>query len=144
MMMIMMMQARSEEPRKKIYDDDDDQSLSKTTQGPQIVLQQQLQTQRNFYSKMVRSPFLEANWEHHDDDDDEEEEDRSLLKKTQGQIVLQQLEIRRNYCSKLVRILSSKSIQTSPDLPRIAINRDIVPWRQALTKFSFFAHRISF
>ncbi len=44
---------------------------------------------------MVRSPFLEANWEHHndDDDDDEEEEDWSLSKKTQGQIVLQQLEI---------------------------------------------------
>jgi hypothetical protein len=41
---------------------------------------------------MVRSPFLEANWEHHDDDDDEEE-DQSLSKKTQGQIVLQQLEI---------------------------------------------------
>jgi hypothetical protein len=41
---------------------------------------------------MVRSPFLEANWEHHDDDDDEEE-DQSLLKKTQGQIVLQQLGI---------------------------------------------------
>jgi hypothetical protein len=40
---------------------------------------------------MVRSPFLEANWEHHDDDD--EEEDQSLLKKTQGQIVLQQLGI---------------------------------------------------
>jgi hypothetical protein len=41
---------------------------------------------------MVRSPFLEANWEHHDDDDDDEE-DQSLSKKTQGQIVLQQLEI---------------------------------------------------
>jgi hypothetical protein len=40
----MMMQVRSEEPRKKIYDDDDDQSLSKTTQGPWIVLQQQLET----------------------------------------------------------------------------------------------------
>ncbi len=92
---------------------------------------------------MVRSPFLEANWEHHDDDDDEEE-DQSLLKKTQGQIVLQQLGIWRNYCSKMVRILSSKSIQTSPDLPRIAINQDIAPWRQALTKLSFFPHRISF
>ncbi len=94
MMMIMTMQVRSEEPRKKIYDDDDDdddQSLSKTTQGPWIVLQQQLETRRNCYSKMVRSPFLEANWEHHDDDDDEE--DWSLSKKTQGQIVLQQLEI---------------------------------------------------
>jgi hypothetical protein len=44
---------------------------------------------------MARSPFLEANWEHHNDDgdDDEEEEDWSLSKKTQGQIVLQQLEI---------------------------------------------------
>jgi len=41
---------------------------------------------------MVRSPFLEANWQH-DDDDDEEEEDWSLSKKTQGQIVLQQLGI---------------------------------------------------
>jgi hypothetical protein len=29
----------------------------------------------------------------------------------------------------MVRILSSKSIQTSPDLPRIAINQDIAPWR---------------
>jgi hypothetical protein len=43
---------------------------------------------------MVRSPFLEATWEHHDDDAyEEEEEDRSSSKKTQGQIVLQQLEI---------------------------------------------------
>jgi hypothetical protein len=39
-----MMQVRSEEPRKKIYADDDDRSLLKTTQGPQIVLQQQLET----------------------------------------------------------------------------------------------------
>ncbi len=91
-MMIMMMQVRSEESRKKIYDDDDDhRSLSKTNQGPRIVLQQQLETLRNCCSKMVRSPFFEANWEHHNDDD--EEEDRSLSKKTQGQIVLQQLEI---------------------------------------------------
>ncbi len=51
MMMIMMMQARSEEPRKKIYDDDDDWSLSKTTQGPQIVLQQQLETLKKLLLK---------------------------------------------------------------------------------------------
>jgi hypothetical protein len=46
-----MMQARSEEPMKKIYDDDDDWSLSKTTQGPQIVLQQQLETLKKLLLK---------------------------------------------------------------------------------------------
>ncbi len=53
MMMIMIMQTRSEEPRKKIYDDDDDDdwSLSKTTQGPRIVLQQQLETLKKLLLK---------------------------------------------------------------------------------------------